>query len=127
MLHAIPEIGFNLFWVTTADRQGNWFVIARTARVAARFFEEHEGYTARAAKAEIITPIPSSLRPERGPSPCFAQIGDLKKVDGIEIVDDGKTSGMRKVRLNKHMFIEGEGIVPLVNAGITLPEDSSPC
>jgi hypothetical protein len=125
MFHAIPEIGFHLFWVTTADRHGNWFVIARTARVAASFFEEHEGYTARAAKAEIIASIPSSLRPANGPSPCFAQIGDLRKVNGIEIIDDGKTSGIRKVRLNKRIFIEGEGIESLVTADITLPEDSS--
>ena len=125
MLHFVPEIGPNLFWVTTPDRQGNWFVIARAARAAARFFEEHEGYIARAAKAEIITSIPFSLRPENGPSPCFAQIEDLKKVSGLEIVDDGRASGMRKVRLSKRMFIEGEGMVPLVTADITLSEDSS--
>jgi hypothetical protein len=125
MLHAIPEISFHLFWVTTADRHGNWFVIARTARVAASFFEEHEGYTARSAKAEIITSVPLSLRPENGPSPCFAQIGDLRKVNGIEIIDDGKASGIRKVRLNKRIFIEGEGIESLVTADITLAEDAS--
>ena len=116
MLSILPEIGPNLFWVSTPDRQGNWFVIARTARAATRFFVEHEGFIARAATAEIITSIPFSLRPENGPSPCFAQIDDLKKVAGIEIVDDGKTSGMRKVRLSKRTFIEGDGMVPVVTA-----------
>jgi hypothetical protein len=60
-------------------------------------------------------PFLFSLRPENGPSPCFAQIDDLKKVAGIEIVDDGKTSGMSKVRLSKRMFIEGDGMVPVVH------------
>lgn len=117
----LPEIGPNLFWVSTPDRQGNWFVIARTARAATRFFVEHEGYIARSAKAEIIAPVPFSLRPENGPFPCFAQIDDLKKVAGIEIVDDGKISGMRKVRLSKRMFVEGDGMVPAVT-GDTLSD-----
>jgi hypothetical protein len=120
-----PETGPRLFWVTTPNREGNWFVIARTARAAARFFEEHEGYIAKAARAKIITSIPFSLRPENGPSPCFAQIDDLKKVAGVEVVDDGRASGMRKVRLSKRMFIEGEGMVPVVTADITLSEDST--
>jgi hypothetical protein len=115
----LPEIGPNLFWVSTRDRQGNWFVIARTARAATRFFVEHEGYIVRSAKAEIIAPVPFSLRPENGPSPCFAQIDDLKKVAGIEIVDDGKISGMRKVSLSMRMFVEGDGMV-LAVTGDTL-------
>ena len=64
MLSILPEIGPNLFWVSTPDRQGNWFVIARTARAATRFFVEHEGYIARAAKAEIVTSVP--FLPETG-------------------------------------------------------------
>ena len=123
MLSIVPEIGPSLFWVTTPDREGNWFVIARTPRAAIRFFEEHQGYITRAAKAEIIASVPVSLRPENGPSPCFAQIDDLKKVAGVEIVDDGRSSGMRKVRVSKRMFIEVEGMVPAVTADITLSED----
>jgi hypothetical protein len=46
-------MGLNLFWISTADRQGNWFVIARTARAAARFFEENESYT---------SPVPARRR-----------------------------------------------------------------
>jgi hypothetical protein len=122
MLHIFPKTGLNLFWISTADRQGNWFVIARTARTATRFFEENENYMAGAAKTEIITSFPFSLRPEIRRSPCFAQIADLKEVSSIEIVDDGETSRMRRVRLNKRMFIEGKGIVPMVAADITLSD-----
>ena len=122
MLQIIPKMGLNLFWISTADRQGNWFVIARTARAAARFFEENESYITGAGEAEIITSFPFSLRPEKGRTPCFAQIGDLKKVSSIELIDDGETSGIRRVRLNKRMFIEGKGIVPPVAADITLSD-----
>jgi hypothetical protein len=123
MLSVAPEIGPSLFWVTTPDHEGNWFVIARTPRAAIRFFEEHQGYITRAAKAEIIASVPVSLRPECGPSPCFAQIDDLKKLAGVEIVDDGRSSGMRKVRVSNRMFIEGEGMVPVATVDIIQSKD----
>ena len=35
---------FKLYWVATDDHDGDWFVMARTAREARRFHEVQEGY-----------------------------------------------------------------------------------
>jgi hypothetical protein len=47
-----------VYWCTTEDHDEDWFVVARTARQAARFFEDYEGYDRGDADANRICAVP---------------------------------------------------------------------
>jgi len=51
----------NLYWVETADRAEDWFVVARSKRGAARWHEKAEGYGAGDAVATLVLRIPSGV------------------------------------------------------------------
>jgi hypothetical protein len=53
----------NLYWVETADGAEDWFVVARSARRAARWHERAEGYETGDAFAMLVLGIPSGLEP----------------------------------------------------------------
>ena len=55
-----------LFWVETADRAEDWFVVARTKRGAARWHEKAEGYGSGDAVATFVLRIPSDLEASEG-------------------------------------------------------------
>ncbi len=58
-----------MYWVETADRAEDWFVVARSKRGAARWHEKAEGYASGDAVATLVLPIPSDLEaPEGWPS-----------------------------------------------------------
>jgi hypothetical protein len=66
-----------LYWVTTLDRDEDWFIFARTPRQAASYHEDYEGYETGDAKAHQVIARVELQRFEQGPPPCHAQIADL--------------------------------------------------
>ena len=56
----------NLYWVETADRAEDWFVVARSKRGAARWHEQAEGYDPGDAVATLVLRIPSGLEVSEG-------------------------------------------------------------
>jgi hypothetical protein len=54
---------WTLYWCRTADPCEDWFVVARTAREAARTFERAHGYDPGAARARRVRPVPPALAP----------------------------------------------------------------
>lgn len=56
----------NLYWVETADRAEDWFVVARSARGAARWHERAEGYATGDAVATLLLRIPKELEASDG-------------------------------------------------------------
>ena len=56
----------NLYWVETADRAEDWFVVARSKRSAARWHEGAEGYDPGDAVATLVLRIPSGLEASEG-------------------------------------------------------------
>jgi hypothetical protein len=57
-----PKKEFALFWCTTEDGSEDWFVVAASAKQAARYHEDSEGYDRGDADAELIAVIPVELR-----------------------------------------------------------------
>lgn len=58
-----------LYWCETPDHDEDWFVIARTAREARRFFGNYEGYDTGDAEASRICGIPEGASVTE---PCWA-------------------------------------------------------
>jgi hypothetical protein len=56
----------NVYWVETADHHEDWFVVARSARRAARWHEKAEGYLGGDAVAIFVVPVPTSLEAKEG-------------------------------------------------------------
>jgi hypothetical protein len=56
----------NLYWVETDDGAEDWFVVARSARRAARWHERAEGYETGDALATLVLRIPGALEPPEG-------------------------------------------------------------
>ncbi|HXG63025.1 MAG TPA: hypothetical protein VNO22_16760 [Planctomycetota bacterium] len=52
---------WNLYWCRTPDHCEDWFVVARTAREAARTFEAAHGYDPGDAEARRILPVPPHI------------------------------------------------------------------
>jgi hypothetical protein len=50
-----------LYWCTTPDQSDDWFVVARSAREARRFFREEEGYGAGDVQAKLVAGFPERL------------------------------------------------------------------
>jgi len=55
-----------LYWVTTADHDEDWFVVAVSAKEAAKLHEDAEGYDPGDARAKLVVAIPEGLDAEPG-------------------------------------------------------------
>jgi hypothetical protein len=106
----------NLYWVTTPDHDEDWFILARSPESAAEFHTSYEGYDSERAEAELILPSVVGVvldQPEPHNKvywtsyPRHAQLEDLQKF-GFAIVNDGKVSSRRIVRLAGRTFQEGD-------------------
>jgi len=88
-----------LFWVETDDGAEDWFVVARSARRAARWHEQAEGYGPGDAVATLVLGIPKGLeagegwptdelleacgaRIERSETPRVVELGGKRFVEG---------------------------------------------
>ena len=88
-----------LYWVTTEDHDEDWFVVARSAKEAAKFHEDVEGYNPGDATAEMIMDIPEGISVRTGwPS------DEVLQSCGASIVSDGPA---RVVRISGRTFSEG--------------------
>jgi hypothetical protein len=94
----------NLYWVTTLDHDEDWFIFARTPRVAASYHEDYEGYDTYDAKARLVIANVQLPKYEQGPPPCHAHIPDLIAL-GFEVV--GTDPYQRGVRFKGELFVEG--------------------
>ena len=88
-----------LYWVTTEDHDEDWFVVASSAKEAARYHEKEEGYDTGDAEAEKVLDIPDIVPAEVGwPSHEF-----LVSI-GATFLHDEQT---RVVELAGRKFCEG--------------------
>jgi len=88
-----------LYWVETADRAEDWFVVARSARRAARWHEQAEGYASGDAVATPVLRIPKGLEaPEGWPT------DDLLVACGARIQ---RSETPRVVEIDGTRFVEG--------------------
>ena len=88
-----------LYWVTTEDHCEDWFIVAGSAKEAARLHENMEGYDAGDAKAEAVLDIPGKFSVEKGwPSE------DMLEALGAKFIHDGST---RVVEIAGRKFCEG--------------------
>ncbi|MFN2366465.1 MAG: hypothetical protein ABR523_08405 [Desulfurivibrionaceae bacterium] len=53
-----------LYWASTEDHHEDWFIVAATAKKAAKLHEDLEGYDPGDARVEEILTIPADLAPE---------------------------------------------------------------
>lgn len=89
----------NLYWVTTEDHAEDWFIVANTAKEAATFHEEREGYDYGEATAEKILEIPEDIKADVGwPS------DEILRACGANIIADGSA---RVVEIGGRKFGEG--------------------
>lgn len=51
-----------LYWCETDDHHEDWFVVARRAKDAIRFFREHEGYDDEDVLAEVAIVLAEALQ-----------------------------------------------------------------
>jgi hypothetical protein len=94
----------NLYWVTTPDREEDWFIFARTSRSAADYHEQYDGYDPHDAKARLVIADVQLPKYEQWPPPCHAQIPDLVAL-GFDVV--GADPYQRRVRFKGELFVEG--------------------
>src|SRR5664280_1643563 len=57
---AAAKVPVALYWVSTADHDEDWFIFAKSARSAAKFHADHEGYGPRETAAEPILEAPET-------------------------------------------------------------------
>ena len=89
----------NLYWVTTENHSEDWFVVANTAKEAATFHEDAEGYMPGDATAELVLEIPVGVTAETGwPS------DDVLKACGAKYLSEAPT---RVVVIGDRRFCEG--------------------
>ena len=55
-----------LYWVTTEDHDGDWFIVASSPEEASIYHENMEGYNPGDAEAEKILDIPEDIPAESG-------------------------------------------------------------
>jgi len=57
---SLPRL--KLYWCWTDDHHEDWFVVARRAAEAKRFFQEYEGYDKDQVLAEVAFVLPEALQ-----------------------------------------------------------------
>jgi hypothetical protein len=101
-----------LYWVTTADHDEDWFILAESARSARTYHEHYEGYDKGDAHSRLIVSNVTLTEFQNGAPPCHAQFQDLFQI-GCQ--DAGTIPNRRGVKFNGEIFREGilEAIIEL--------------
>lgn len=94
----------NLYWVTTADSDEDWFIFAVSARQARSYHENYEGYGKGDADSRLIVSNVTLKVLVGGKPPCHAQMPDLLQ---LGFKDAGTEPNLRRVELNGEIFEEG--------------------
>lgn len=55
-----------LYWATTEDHSEDWFIVANSAKEAAKLHEQMEGYDDGDATVELVLDIPENITVEAG-------------------------------------------------------------
>ena len=93
-----------LYWVTTADHDEDWFIVAESARQARAYHEHYEGYGAGDARARLIVRDVRLNKFMNGEPPCHAQ---MRELFALGFVDAGSVPDRRKVRFEGKTYTEG--------------------
>jgi hypothetical protein len=109
---AIGKQAIKLYWVTTADHDEDWFILAESARQARAYHEYYEGYDKGDARSRLIVSDVTLKEFQNGTPPCHAQFQDLFQ---IGFKNAGSIPNRRGVKFNGEIFREGilESIVEL--------------
>jgi hypothetical protein len=110
---------WRLYWCETDDHDEDWFVVARAQWEADAFHEDAEGYNEGDASAEFVCFLPDSeqrLADREGvgwPSretllACGAEFIPYAPQDGFNELRTQVASGARVVRINGHVYSEGD-------------------
>jgi hypothetical protein len=89
-----------LYWCSTPDHDEDWFVVARSARVARRYHEREEGYGEGDAEAELVCALPAGVTYDGVAWPSE----ELLAACGAEVTTIG---GSRVARIGGHVYGEG--------------------
>jgi hypothetical protein len=99
----VQNAPIHLYWMSTKDNDEDWFIFARSARMAAQFHEECHVYHPNDVIAYLV--ISNVLESVVSAVPCPADIAHLKAL-GFEIVN--REPSHREVCLNGAPFVEGQ-------------------
>ena len=88
-----------LYWATTEDHSEDWFIVASSAKEAARLHANMEGFDTDEATAEHVIDIPLKIVTEKG----WPEEGLLEAL-GATIIDSGCA---RVVEIAGRKFSEG--------------------
>jgi hypothetical protein len=101
-----------LYWVTTPDRDEDWFILAKTRRSAERFHERYEGYNPGDATAHLVRRNVDIQPLEHEVPPFHAQANHLAKLGAATFE---VAPGQRTVLLDGCLYVEGhmEGLVAI--------------
>ncbi|HUN85973.1 MAG TPA: hypothetical protein VMU48_16460 [Terracidiphilus sp.] len=104
----------HLYWVTTPDRDEDWFIVAKTRRSAERFHDGYEGYNPGDATAELVLRDIDIKTSEHEIAPFHAQADHLAALGAMT---SEVTPGQRAVLLAGRLFVEGhmESVVAIAN------------
>lgn len=61
VLTAVSQTPMMLFWCVTDDHEEDWFVVALSAVMAARFHEREEGYNPGNARCRLVCRLPRGI------------------------------------------------------------------
>ena len=93
-----------LYWVTTADHDEDWFILAASARQARAYHEHYEGYGKGDASSRLIVSSVTLQEFVGGKPPCHAQMPDLLQ---LGFADAGTEPNLRRVEFKGELFEEG--------------------
>ncbi len=116
---AINKQTVKLYWVTTADHDEDWFILAESARSARAYHEDYEGYGKGDARSRLIVSDVTLKEFMSGTPPCHAQFQDLFQI-GFE--STGAIPNRRRAGCNGEIFREGilEAIIELGRNQLTV-------
>lgn len=106
----------HLYWCTTEDGDEDWFMVATSARQAARLHEDAEGYEEGEARAERIAEVPAGVQAKPGwpdqatIEACGGEFLPYRPAGGPRDAALRESLGQdaRVVRFGERVFVEGD-------------------
>jgi len=105
---------WKLFWCETEDHDEDWFIIAKTAKGAAREHEGMEGYDPGDATSEFVDDFPEQEQTKIS-EPGWPSHEQIEACGGV-FIDTGRfitpfhehmSEGLRSVKFGSRVFSEG--------------------
>ena len=111
-----------LYWVTTADHDEDWFIVADSEDEAATLHEDYEGYDRGDAEADWICDLPVERQSEHAGWPSNELIEACggkflsRPADEHEPLREMVGSGGRVVEIEGDVYAEGDMVGNIVAA-----------